>query len=84
MSGRTYNLKTILKQRFVRLLRIILFLEFLSENSRSMFQAEAMAIYQAAQWILVNGVPFTRVLVFSDSQAAIISQSGFVNNFYDR
>ena len=39
-----------------------------------------MAIYQAAQWILVNDAPFTHVSVFSNSQAAIKSLSGFVGN----
>ena len=35
-----------------------------------------MAIYR----VLVNNAPFTCVLIFSDSQAAIIFLSGFVNN----
>ena len=39
-----------------------------------------MAIYRAAQWILVNNTSFTCVTVFSDSQAAIKSLSGFLNN----
>ena len=42
---------------------------------------KVMAIYRAAQWILVSGAPFNRISVFSDSQAAIRSLSGFVNNF---
>ena len=46
----------------------------------SMFQAEVMAIYRAAQWILANGVSFTLVSIFSNGQDAIRSLSGFVNN----
>ena len=46
----------------------------------SMFQAEVMAIYPAAQQIVVNDASFTCVSVFSYSQAAIKSLSGFVNN----
>ena len=46
----------------------------------SMFQAEVMAIYRAVQWTLGNSAPFTRVSVFSYSQAALSSLSGFVNN----
>ena len=34
----------------------------------SVFQADVMAIYGVAQWILVNGAPFTSVSVFSDSR----------------
>ena len=45
----------------------------------SAFQAEVMAIYRAAQWILVNGAPFTRVSFFSDNQAAIRSLPGFMD-----
>ena len=39
-----------------------------------------MAIYRAAQWLLINGASFILVSVFSDSQAAIRSLSGLVNN----
>ena len=39
-----------------------------------------MAIYRAAQWILVNDAPLNRISTFSDSQAAIRSQSHVVNN----
>ena len=46
----------------------------------SVFQAEVMTIYRATQWILINGVPFTRILIFSDSQAAIKSLSNVANN----
>ena len=46
----------------------------------SVFQAEVVAIYRAAQWIIANGVSFTHVSMFSDSRAAISSLSGYVNN----
>ena len=46
----------------------------------SVVQADVMVIYWVAQFILVNCVPFTRVSIFSGSQAAIRSLSGFVNN----
>ena len=35
---------------------------------------------RAAQWILVNDIPFSCVSIFSGSQAAIKSLSNFVNN----
>ena len=47
----------------------------------SVFQAEMMSIYRVAQWVLVNNAPFTCVSIFSGSQAAIKSFSGFMNNF---
>ena len=34
-------------------------------NYCSVFQAEVIAIYRASQWILENGISFTRVLIFS-------------------
>ena len=37
----------------------------------SVFQAEVMAIYRAAQWILFNDALFTCVSIFIDSQAAV-------------
>ena len=46
----------------------------------NVFQAEVLAIYRAAQWILVNDAPFTCVSIFSDSQPGIKPLSGFVNN----
>ena len=46
----------------------------------SVFQAQVLAIYRAAQWILDNGAPFIRDSVFFGSQAAIRSLSGFVDN----
>ena len=44
------------------------------------YQAEVMGIYRAAQWKLANGVPFTRISIFSDSQAAIKSVLEVANN----
>ena len=38
-----------------------------------------MSIHRAAQWILTNGVPFTRILIFTDSQTAIKSLSDVAN-----
>ena len=46
----------------------------------SVFQAEVIEIYRTAQWMLINGASFTRVLIFSNSQVAIRSLSDFVNN----
>ena len=46
----------------------------------SVFQAQVMAIYRTAQWILAYGVPSTRISIFSHSQAAIKSQSNVLNN----
>ena len=43
-----------------------------------LFQAEVMDIYRATLRILVNNAPFTRVPIFCDRQAAIIS--GFMQN----
>ena len=39
-----------------------------------------MAIYRTAQCILINAVPFTLILIFSDSQVAIKSLSNVANN----
>ena len=39
-----------------------------------------MATYRAAKWILANGVPFTRITIFLDSQAAIKPLSNVANN----
>ena len=50
------------------------------QNYCSVFQAEVIAIYRAAQWIRANGVPFTRISIFSNSQAAIRSLSNVANN----
>ena len=54
--------------------------DLLSGHFTSVFQAEVMAFYRVAQWILDNYSPFTSVLVFSDIQAAIKILSGIVNN----
>ena len=46
----------------------------------NMFQAEVMAIYRAAQWILEYGIPSTCMSIFSDSQALIKSLLNVANN----
>ena len=39
-----------------------------------------MIIYRTVQWMLVNGIPFNRITIYFDSQAAIRFLSNVVNN----